>query len=78
MESDKAYFSTWGGKPSNTIMADDLRAKNLDQLLAQAGQRPVLDRIGQRQRSHEVAQIVGTLDLAGGNATLSNLSGVGT
>jgi hypothetical protein len=39
-------------------MADDLRA-DLDQLLAQAGQRPRLRRLGHGQRSNEVAEIVG-------------------
>jgi hypothetical protein len=39
-------------------VADDLRA-DLDQLLFQAGQRPVLDRLGRRQRAQEVADIVG-------------------
>jgi hypothetical protein len=39
-------------------VADDLRA-DLDQLLFQAGQRPVLDRFGRRQRAKEVADIVG-------------------
>jgi hypothetical protein len=37
-------------------MADDLRA-DLDQLFAQAGQRPSLRRFGHRQRSHEVAEV---------------------
>ena len=39
-------------------MADHLGA-DLDQLLAQAGQRPRLRRFGDRQRPHEVAEIVG-------------------
>jgi len=39
-------------------MADDLRA-DLDQLLGQTGQRPRLDRLGHRQRSHEIAKIIG-------------------
>ena len=39
-------------------VADDPRA-DLDQLLSQAGQRPVLDRLGRRQRAQEVAEIVG-------------------
>jgi len=39
-------------------VADDLRA-DLDQLLLQARQRPVLDRLGRRQRAEEVAEIVG-------------------
>ena len=39
-------------------MADDL-GTNLDQLLPQAGQRPVLDRLGCRQGAQEVAEIVG-------------------
>jgi hypothetical protein len=41
-----------------TAVAHDLRA-DLDQLLLQAGQRPLLDRLGQRQRSHEVCEIAG-------------------
>jgi hypothetical protein len=39
-------------------VADDLGA-DLDQLLAQAGQRPRFRRLRHRQRSHEVAQVVG-------------------
>ena len=39
-------------------MADDLRA-DLDQLLLQARQRPVFDRLGRRQRSKEIAEIIG-------------------
>ena len=39
-------------------VADDLRA-DLDQLLLQARQRPVLDRFGCCQRAQEVAEIVG-------------------
>jgi len=39
-------------------MADDLRA-DLDQLLAQAGQRPRFRRLGHRQRPHEVGKVVG-------------------
>ena len=35
-----------------------LRA-DLDQLLFQAGQRPVRDRLGRRQRAQEIAEIVG-------------------
>ena len=38
-------------------MADDLRA-DLDQLLAQAGQRPRFRRLRHRQRAHEIAQVV--------------------
>ena len=37
---------------------DDLRA-DLDELLAQPGQRPVFDRLRQCQCSHEVGEIVG-------------------
>ena len=40
------------------IRADDLRA-DLDQLLPQAGQRPILDRLRRRQRAQEIAEIVG-------------------
>ena len=36
-------------------VADDL-GDDLDQLLAQAGQRPRLRRLRRRQRAHEVAQ----------------------
>ena len=39
-------------------VADDLRA-DLDQLFAQAGQRPRLRRLRHRQRAHEVAEVVG-------------------
>ena len=39
-------------------MADDLGA-DLDQLLPQAGQRPVPDRLGRCQGAQEVADIVG-------------------
>ncbi len=39
-------------------MTHDLGA-NLDQLFAQSGQRPVLNVFRQRQRPHEVAEIVG-------------------
>ena len=45
-------------KSDVAAVADDLRA-DLDQLLFQAGQRPVLDRLGRRQRAQEVADIVG-------------------
>ena len=39
-------------------MADDLRA-DLDQLLPQRRQRPLLHGIGQRQGAHEVAEVIG-------------------
>ena len=39
-------------------MAHDL-SPDLDELLLQARQRPVLDRLRQSQRSHEVSEIVG-------------------
>jgi hypothetical protein len=39
-------------------MAHDLRA-DLDQLLLQARQRPVFDRLGRRQRAQEIAEILG-------------------
>ena len=39
-------------------MAHDLRA-DLDQLLAQAGQRPRLRRFWHRQGAHEIAEVVG-------------------
>jgi hypothetical protein len=37
---------------------DDLRA-DLDQLLSEARQRPIYDRLGRRQRAQKVAQIIG-------------------
>jgi hypothetical protein len=54
-------------------VADDFGA-DLDQLLAQAGQRPWLDRLGHRQRPHEVAEVVGErmklkADRVGGEGT---------
>jgi hypothetical protein len=39
-------------------MADDLRA-DLDQLLAQTGQRPRVSRPRHRQRPHKVAEVEG-------------------
>jgi hypothetical protein len=39
-------------------VADDLRA-DLDQLLFEAGQRPILYRLGRRQRTQKVAEIIG-------------------
>ena len=39
-------------------VADDLRT-DLDKLVAQCRQRPLLDGFGQRQGAHEVAEIVG-------------------
>ena len=39
-------------------VADDLRA-DLDQLFLQARQRPVLDRLGRRQRAQKIPEIVG-------------------
>jgi hypothetical protein len=39
-------------------MTNDLRA-DLDQILTQAGQRARLRCLGQRQRPHEVAEIIG-------------------
>ena len=39
-------------------MADDLRA-DLDQLLFEARQRPILDRLRRRQSAQDVAEIVG-------------------
>ena len=39
-------------------VADELRA-DLDQLLPQAGQRPLLDRLRRREGAQEVAEIVG-------------------
>jgi hypothetical protein len=38
-------------------VADD-RGVDLDQLLAQAGQRPRFRRLGHRQRPHEIAKVV--------------------
>jgi hypothetical protein len=43
-------------------MAHDL-GTDLDQLLAQGGQRPVLDLLLQRQRPHEDGESVGLTDL---------------
>jgi len=39
-------------------VAHDLRA-NLDQLLLEARQRPIFDRLRRRQRAQEVAEIIG-------------------
>ena len=39
-------------------MADDLRA-DLDELLLQTRQRPILDRLRRRQSAQEIAEIVG-------------------
>jgi hypothetical protein len=36
-----------------------LLVADLDQLLFQARQRPLLDRLGQSQRPHEVGEIIG-------------------
>src|SRR6516164_2162257 len=44
-------------KGNVAAMADDLRT-DLDQLLAQTGQRPPLRRLGHRQRPHEVAEVI--------------------
>ena len=44
---------------SNVPAVRDDPGADLDQLLLQAGQRPVLDRLRQSQRPHEVAEIVG-------------------
>ena len=41
-----------------TAVAHDLRA-DFDQLLPQARQRPVLDRLWRRKRAQEIAEIVG-------------------
>src|ERR1700731_1781672 len=51
----KRQKSACHGGPSTY---DDLRT-DLDQLLLQAGQRPVFDRLGRRQCAQEVAEIVG-------------------
>jgi hypothetical protein len=40
------------------VVTDDIRG-DLDQRLAQAGQRPRLRRHGHRQHPHEIAEIVG-------------------
>jgi hypothetical protein len=46
-------------------MADDLRA-DLDELLLQTRQRPILDRLRRRQSAQEIAEIVGQrMKLAG-------------
>ena len=39
-------------------VANDLRA-DLDQLLLQARQRPILDRLRRRQRAQKIAEVVG-------------------
>ena len=39
-------------------VANDLRA-DLDELLLQARQRPILDRLRRRQRAQKIAEIVG-------------------
>ena len=39
-------------------MADDLRA-DLDELLLQTRQRPILDRLRRRQSAQEIAEIIG-------------------
>ncbi len=39
-------------------MAHDFRA-DLDQLFLEARQRPILDRVGRRQRAQEIAEIIG-------------------
>ena len=51
----KRQKSACHGGPSTY---DDLRA-DLDQLLLEARQRPIFDRLGRRQRAQEVAEIVG-------------------
>jgi hypothetical protein len=54
-------------------MADDL-GTDLDQLLAQTGQRPLLRRFGHRQSSYEIGEVVGErmevkMDGVGGQGT---------
>jgi hypothetical protein len=51
-----ATSAIWKGDIA--AVGHDLRA-DLDQLLFQAGQRPVLDWLGRRQRAQEVAEVVG-------------------
>jgi hypothetical protein len=46
-----------GSNKPRTLEA--VRLKSLDQLIAQAGQRPRLGRLRHRQRPHEVAQVIG-------------------
>jgi hypothetical protein len=48
----------WLEIPTLEAMADDLGA-DLDQFLAQPGQRPRFHRLRHRQRAHEVAKVVG-------------------
>ena len=43
---------------TSAVWKATLRA-DLDQLLLRARQRPVLDRLGRRQRAQEIAEIVG-------------------
>ena len=50
--------SDLGHQGDIAAVADEFGA-DLDQLLPQAGERPVLDRLGRCQRAQEVAEIVG-------------------
>src|SRR3954452_17977429 len=63
--SDKISANICRGTTTSAILerdvatvADDLGA-DLDQLLAQAGQRPRLRRLRHRKRPHEIAEVVG-------------------
>ena len=63
-------------------VANDLRP-NLDQLLAQAGQRPRLSRFGDRQRAHEIAEVISERvklqqDGIGGEGAAGREAGVGS
>jgi hypothetical protein len=60
-------------KPNVAPVADDPRA-DLDQLLAQAGQRPGRRRSGHCQRAHEVTKVVSQHMRLGGLAVARQLS----
>src|SRR5262249_5946440 len=60
---DRLEHLPWDGDLAHlegdiTAVADDLRA-DLDQLVLQGRQRPVLDRLRRRQRAQEIAEVVG-------------------
>jgi len=64
-------------RPISDPVADDLGA-DLDQLLAQAGQRPQFRRLGHRQRPHESTEVIGKrmelkADGVGGKGTARQL-----
>jgi hypothetical protein len=60
-KSPGTFAVGWRPPPSESDVASvayDLRT-NLDQLLLQARQRPVLDRLGRRQYPQKISEIVG-------------------